>query len=70
MIDLDTRKVVRTLDVPRATQEVLVRPDGAAAYVSCDASHQVAVIDLKTWKVEKLIDAGAGADGLGWARAN
>jgi hypothetical protein len=25
------------------------------------------VLDLKTWKVEKLIDAGAGADGLAWA---
>ena len=46
-----------------------MRPDGRIAYVSCDASHQVAVIDLKEWKVERLIEAGAAADGLAWAAA-
>jgi len=66
-IDLAQMKVAHEMDVPRAPQEVLVRPDGAVAYVSCDASKQVAVIDLKNWKVEKLIDAGPGADGLAWA---
>jgi len=35
--------------------------------VSCDASKQVAVIDLIAVKVEKLIAAGQGADGLAWA---
>jgi DNA-binding beta-propeller fold protein YncE len=63
-------KVSRTIDVPKAPQEVLVRPDGAVAYVSCDASKQVAVLDLKEWKVQKLIDAGHGADGLAWAPRN
>jgi len=53
---------------PRAPQETLVRPDGAEAYVSCDASRQIAVIDTKEWKVKKLIDAGPGADGLAWAK--
>ena len=66
-IDLTTMKVAHTLDVPRAPQEVLVRPDGAEAYVSCDASRQIAVIDVTGWKVKKLIDAGPGADGLAWA---
>ena len=61
-------KLTRTLDVPRAPQEIVVRPDGEAAYVSCDASKQIAVLDLKNWKVEKLIDAGPGADGLAWAK--
>jgi DNA-binding beta-propeller fold protein YncE len=70
VLDLETLKVVRTFVVPKAPQEVQIRPDGMAAYVSCDASGQVAVIDLKNWKVEKLIDAGPGADGLAWARAD
>jgi hypothetical protein len=35
--------------------------------VSCDASKKVAVIDLSEWKIERLIDAGAAADGLAWA---
>jgi len=66
-VDLAAMKVAHEVDVPRAPQEVLIRPDGALAYISCDASHQVAALDLKTWQVEKLIDAGAGADGLAWA---
>ena len=44
-----------------------MRPDGRVAYVSCDASGQVAVIDLTEWKVERLIPAGPMADGLAWA---
>jgi len=67
IVDLETMKVVRTFNVPKAPQEVLVQPDGKAAYVSCDASRQIAVIDLANWKVDKMIDAGPGADGLAWA---
>ena len=57
----------RTIDVPKAPQEVLVRPDGRVAYVSCDASAQVAEIDLATWSVARLLPAGKTADGLAWA---
>jgi DNA-binding beta-propeller fold protein YncE len=70
LVDLSTMRVVKTLDVPKAPQEILVRPDGAVAYVSCDASAQVAVIDLKDWKVEKLIPVGPVDDGLAWAGSN
>ena len=66
-IDLQEMKFAKTLDLPKAPQEVLVRPDGQKAFVSCDASKKVAMIDLNNWNVEKLIDAGAGADGLAWA---
>lgn len=69
VIDLEAMKFARSLEVPKAPQEILVRPDGAEAYVSCDASRQVAVLNLKNWAVEKLIDAGKGADGLAWASA-
>jgi hypothetical protein len=37
------------------------------AYVSCDASGQVAEIDLAGWKVARLIAAGPQVDGLAWA---
>jgi len=60
-------KVARLIDVPAAPQEVVVRPDGKVAYVSCDASHKIAAIRTSDWNVEKLIDAGAGADGMAWA---
>jgi hypothetical protein len=68
VLNLRTMKLDHTIDVPAAPQEVLVRPDGDVAYVSCDASHKVAEIKTSDWTVARLIDAGAGADGLAWAR--
>ncbi len=68
VVDLATLKVINTIPVPSAPQEILVRPDGKIAYVSCNVKNQVAAIDLSDWKVQKLIDAGAGADGLAWAQ--
>jgi DNA-binding beta-propeller fold protein YncE len=67
VVDLHTLRVVHTIDVPKAPQEALVRPDGKMAYVSCDASGKVAAIRTSDWKVDALIDAGKGADGLAWA---
>jgi YVTN family beta-propeller protein len=67
VLDLRTMKVAHVIDVPAAPQEVLIRPDGAMAYVSCDASHKVAEIQVSDWTVSRLIEAGAGADGLAWA---
>jgi YVTN family beta-propeller protein len=68
VVDLGTLKVVRTIAVPSAPQEILVRPDGKVAYVSCNKSGKVAAIDLTDWKVQSLITAGPGADGLAWAK--
>jgi hypothetical protein len=67
VIDLRTMHVAATVDVPRAPQEVLIRPDQRVAYVSCDASGQVAVIHIGDWKAQKPIAAGGGVDGLAWA---
>jgi hypothetical protein len=67
VVDLATLQVVKTISVPSTPQEVLIRPDGQVAYVSCDQSHQVAAIHIGDWDV-KLIEAGSGADGLAWAR--
>lgn len=66
VIDLKTRRVARTIDVPKAPQEILVRPDGVA-YISCDSSDKVAVLNLHNWQVEKLIAVGRGDDGLAWS---
>jgi len=68
IVDLNAMKVVKSLDVPKAPQAVVVRPDGKEAYASCDSSHKIAVIDIANWTVKGTIDAGAGADGLAWAR--
>jgi DNA-binding beta-propeller fold protein YncE len=65
VIDLQTMQVTRTMDVPKTPTEILVRPDGKVAYVSCGG--KVGVIDLSTWTLESTFDAGQGADGLAWA---
>jgi DNA-binding beta-propeller fold protein YncE len=67
VIELAGLRVAKTISVPPAPQEVLIRPDGQLAYVSCDRSHQVAAIEISDWSV-KLIEAGRGADGLAWAK--
>ena len=66
VIDLQTSKVARTIDVPDTPTEILVRPDGKSAYVSCGT--KVATIDLSSWKVIGFIQAGRDADGLAWAQ--
>jgi DNA-binding beta-propeller fold protein YncE len=68
VIDLKTMTLAQSVDVGKNPQEVLVRPDGKAAYVSCMSGNQVAEIDLATWKVSRNIATGAGTDGLGWAK--
>ena len=67
-VDLTTLLLVKTMDVQAAPQAVLVPPEGVAAYISSDASRKIAVLDLKAWKSGKLIEVGAGADGLAGSR--
>lgn len=68
VVDLHTLRVARTVAVAKSPQEILIRPDGKAAYASCAGSGQIAEIDLANWKVDKLIDAGKHADGMAWAQ--
>jgi len=68
VLDLQSLKLVRTVDVPKSPQEVLVRPDNQVAYVSCQESRKVAAINLNSWQVDQVIDAGPLADGLAWAQ--
>lgn len=67
VVDIPKMRVVRTIKVPASPQEVLVRPDGRFAYVSCSSSHQIATIQIDDWSV-KVVEAGRGADGLAWAK--
>ncbi len=68
-IDLHTMKVAHLIDVPAAPQEILMQPGNQVAYISCNVKHQVAVVRLSDWSVEKLIDCGKNSDGLAWAAA-
>ena len=46
---------------------ILVRPDGARAYVANTNADVVTEIDLETWSVVGRIVAGRQPDGLGWS---
>jgi DNA-binding beta-propeller fold protein YncE len=65
VVDLSQMKVVRTVPVGADPVQILVRP--GVAYVSCSGDGKVAVLNLESWKVDKLIATGPGADGLAWA---
>ena len=67
VVDLKSFTVARTIDVPQAPQEVLIRPDNEMAYVSCDVTAKVVAIRTADWSIAATIDAGKGADGLAWA---
>ena len=66
-IDLQTMRVAHTVTVPSRPQEVLIAPGATTAYVSCDQSGKVAIINTTNWTLQGLIDAGKNADGLAWA---
>ena len=70
VVDLKKFEVARTLDVGKGPVEVLVRPDGRAAYVSCSPDAAVMEValdgDVASWRVSRTLKAGAGADGLAW----
>jgi DNA-binding beta-propeller fold protein YncE len=66
IVDLQKMEVAKTVALEEIPTEILVRPDGKVAYVSC--GHRVAAIDTATWTVQSWIDAENGADGLAWAR--
>ncbi len=67
VVDLQSLHVEHTIPVPPEPQEILMRPDGKVAYVSCDKRRQIAVLDLDRWKVAGLIAVGRNDDGLAWA---
>jgi DNA-binding beta-propeller fold protein YncE len=66
VVDLRSMKVARTIPVAANPQEVLIRPDGKVAYVSCARAGKVSTVDLSDWHVGS-IDSGKFADGLAWA---
>ena len=66
VVDLSQMKVDRTVQVGADPVQILVRPDRPVAYVSCSGEGKVAVLNLESWKVEKMIETGPGADGLAW----
>lgn len=66
VIDLATLKIARSFELPGAPSEILVRPDGGVAFVSCLDSGKIAVVDLRAWEQRESIVMSRGVDGLAW----
>jgi YVTN family beta-propeller protein len=69
MIDLDSRKLEESFDIPAALGELLLTPDGKFAYVSCPQAGTIEVLDVPGRKLRQPIKLTPGVDGLAWASA-
>jgi YVTN family beta-propeller protein len=66
VVDLQSRKVVRTFETPNNSSEILISPGGELAYVSGTGEGKIAVLDLHGWKMLPPIVLTPGVNGLAW----
>ena len=66
VIDLTTRKVAQSYDIPKAIGEISVTQDGSRAYISCPQAGTIEVLDLDARKLDAPITLTRGVDGLSW----
>jgi YVTN family beta-propeller protein len=67
VIDAATRRTVKRIDIGHGAAGILMRPDGAVAYLGCTPDDYVAILNLKSLEVAGHIDVGKQPDGLAWA---
>jgi YVTN family beta-propeller protein len=68
VVDADTKKIVKQLNVGRGPGGILIAPGGERAYVALAGDNAVAVIDLHTLEITQRIPTGPGPDGMSWAQ--
>jgi len=64
VVDTASGKLAHSFDIPQATGEVLITPDGSHVYVSSPQTATVEILDLQTWKLEEPLKFTRGVDGL------
>lgn len=65
---LSSSTLVRaSVDVPAATGEILLSPDGARAFLSCPQGGSIQILDLASAELQPPIVLTPGVDGLDWA---
>jgi YVTN family beta-propeller protein len=67
VIDAATRRTIKRINLGHGAAGILMRPDGAVAYIGCTPDDYVAIVNLKSLEVTGHIDAGKQPDGLAWA---
>jgi YVTN family beta-propeller protein len=68
VVDVASRKDLKRITLNGGAAGILMRPDGARAYVA--SGDGISVIDLKSLEVVGRIESGRGPDGLAWAIRN
>ena len=64
ILDPQTGKVVKRLDVGENNASVSFRPDGEYGYVAVTGENAVAVVEMESLEVESRLRAGEGPMGL------
>ena len=68
-IDVKSRRIAGSLEMPLAGKVIAISPDGARAAVSHPAAGRVTIVDLSRLQVAGGFDAGPAPDGVAWVRA-
>jgi YVTN family beta-propeller protein len=68
IVNVASRKIVKRMKLGPNAEGVLMRPDGAVAYVAVSAEDHLAVVDLKTFEVIGTIATGKDPDGMAWRK--
>lgn len=68
VVNAGTRKVVKRLKLGSSAEGILIRPDGAVAYVAVSGDDKVDVVDLKNLEVTDSIQTGKDPDGMAWRK--
>ncbi|HXE34630.1 MAG TPA: hypothetical protein VN087_11995 [Verrucomicrobiae bacterium] len=69
VIDIASAKLEESFDIPPASGELLLTPDGKFAFVSCPQAGTIEVLDVPGHKLLQPIKLTPGVDGLAWAPA-
>jgi len=69
IIDLASYKLEGSFDIPPASGELLITPDGKFAFISCPQVGVIEVFDVRGDKLLEPIKLTRGVDGLAWASA-
>jgi len=67
ILDADTHKSIKLLNLGGGSAGILIPPTGDRAYIAVSAKGNIAVVDLKTQEVVAKISAGNQPDGMAWA---
>lgn len=66
VLERETRKDVKRINVGKGLAGILITPDSARAYCAATGDNNVAVIDLKTLEIVDRLKTGVGPDGMAW----